>query len=233
MAITLINAATPASGVNGATTAGISTVGAKLLSLAVTYIQGSTFTVGDNSSGVNTFTPRTAREISSSTSAAIYDCVNPTFTSGSHTFNITGASCFGRVNAAAWAGTGGSPFDVQNGFATATVTSPQSNGSVTPAATDDLALILCGGGGAGAPAGANPWAISTPSFTALDNSQFVGGTNFGTFFGYLIGTGVSAINPSVAWTPGSAADIASSLVLYKASSFQPAWAVAGQQRSIR
>jgi hypothetical protein len=127
-----------------ATTAAIDTTGATLIVVAIAYASSDAAGLTDSAS--NTWTALTPQTAASTGTVQLFYCANPT-TSATHTFTSSAQPIFGKViSVVAYSGTTSSPFDAQNGAATA------NPGTVTNTGGGQLLVGACqdaSGGGPG------------------------------------------------------------------------------------
>lgn len=199
MGFTLIASTGFAAGFSGGTTSPIDTTGATLI-----VVQESGAILGLTDSKGNTWIPLTARNISFLVaSLRLFYCINPIVGSG-HTFSTSGSSSeFSTINVVAFSSTGIVSFDAENG--TNNVSSPATNGSISPAASDELFVVGLGTNG-------GPSATIDSSFIITNQEPYSGGVNFGGGLAYLISSGSSSQNPT--WTVTGASDVASSMAAF-------------------
>ncbi len=204
MAYAYIAGATPAGGVNGATTSAIDTTGANLIVLVVSYY-GTAPTVSDSKG--NTWTARTAYTRSVATVREYY-CQGGTVGSG-HTFTVSGASSFSSVGALSFSGADAAPYDTENGGGNSGSATTQP-GSITPSVNDCLIVSATGWNSDGS--------ISiNASFTGLLQLAPGNAQNFGTGIAYLIQTTAAAVNPTITNTASSSQYVATTQAAFKAA----------------
>lgn len=188
MPIAHIATASPAGGINGATTGNIDSSGGDFAVMAVSsYFNSPTFS---NDSKGNVYTLRTER----GGPPYIRIGYDENATCGaSHNFGATGTGMFVGVIGAAFGGVAASSsYDVENGS-----NSSGTPGSVTPNQNDSLLVA------AQVNFEASATCDSGFTYTSL---AYTAGSNMGLGFAYKIQTAASAENPS--WSPvGSAGAI--------------------------
>lgn len=201
MTIALVGSAV-AGGLDGATTASISTTGATLLAVLVAnHNADNTAAVTVTDSLSNTWV-RGVEQVSTHANkpaACWYYAANPTV-GAAHTFTVASTGTAPTILASAWSGVAGSaPLDVQAGGSAATgVTSaPCGATGVTPSANN--ALVLSGVGIDG-----NVSAFSAAGGnTLLNHRNFVSGAAYGVGATYSIQTTATAVSSATAlatWT---------------------------------
>lgn len=173
-------------GVTGGTTAGITTTGADLGIVALTYYKAAGANISDSKG--NTWTQLTKYEASVNNAAVvIYYCSNPTVGT-SHTFTTTSHFC--GVNIAFFSGsrTATSPFDQETGREDSSGGSSVAVGSITPSVSSCVFVTLVMQNAAvGAP--------TIPSgYTSI--GTYATGTAFAGGAAYKITTTAGAENPS-------------------------------------
>lgn len=171
---------------NTTTTPSINTTGADLLvAVCSDYDTGATLT--DSKS--NTWASLTVQ--TATVRARIMYAKNATVGSG-HTFTLAGAGLFPSLEVAAFSGSDlTSPFDVENGAASASASS-LAPGSITPGSANELVVSGLSTQGASG-------TKSIDVLSILD--QVVGlGSNFDSALAYEIQTTATARNPSWSWT---------------------------------
>lgn len=196
---------------NTTTSSAINTTGANLIVVSIADYALATAAVLSDSEG-NTWTGLTPRSVNG-TRIKLYYCYNPT-TSSSHTFTATGTGIYVTLSALAFSGSDTSPFDVQNGSATATGTSA-STGSVSPSLDNELIITSGAWGNPG-----QPTSLSINSgFTISQQAVNVSAIAFGLGTAYLIQTTKGAVNPTWSW--GSSSEFALTIATFKASTVVP------------
>jgi len=208
MAFTLI-AHTGAQSADGtsATTPGINTTGAALITAAIASIHGQTAPMSDSNG--NTWTALTPRDNPSSPTLTIYYVVNPSVGAG-HTFSANaggGSSRFPSITVTAWSGQAGSPFDVENGgFSSGT---SQDTGNTMPTATNSLLVAAAGH--------SEVFASSIDSgFTISDDENGASSLAFGNVMAYLVETSVVAQDPNFSGD-GSTHGWAAAIAVFKSA----------------
>lgn len=194
-------------GVNGGTTGSIDTTGASFLVLNVAwYDPGTAPTISDSKS--NTWSALTKQ--TSTGSSRLYYCASPSVGSG-HTFSANGTGSYPSIQVLAFSGSHGTPFDQQNGAASAGAT--LATGSITPSEDNELVIAgLVHGDNLGG-------AVSIDGgFTAYKNA-FSSGNNMGGGIAYLIQTTATAANPS--WSVTTSTQLAATIASFKASAAAP------------
>ncbi len=166
------------------TTDAISTTGADLIVLIVSYYNpGGSPTVSDSAS--NSATYITSQVGTFGSGCAIYYYDHPT-TSGSHTFTVSGASNYPTISVMAWSGADSSPLDQSNQGPGGS--SSIQLGSVTP--SQDGELIVTG------LTVNNGSSITLDSGFTISNAWDAIPYNFATGMGYLVQGAASAVNPT-------------------------------------
>ena len=202
MAITLLASGSGTPGVGGGLFATINTTGADLLVLTVSHYSGGTLTaVGD---GTHTWNFLSAYTVGNVRTFICY-AKAPLTTSPSHGFFANGSGTYPACAIYAFSGAHlTAPFDTQTGASSASGTS-LATGSITPAANGALVITALS-----VDAGSPPTVAPT---MAQINKPYVGGTNMGGHFGYLVQGTAAAINPTWSWasSQGAAAAVASFL----------------------
>lgn len=175
--------------INGGTTGSINTTGANLIVVGVSDYRVSGFpTVSDNKS--NSYTSLTPSDDGVTCRATLFYVASPTVGSG-HTFTVAGTGIYASIFVAAFSGMAGSPFDVENGNATASPWDTLATGSVTPSqAASVVASVIS-------------WNIVPDSgsmsvgssYIITDQLQTSNGNYLGGAFAYKILSSASAQNP--------------------------------------
>lgn len=181
MAFSLISH-TAAGSTNGGVsvvTGGITTTGANLIVVSVSYY-ATVATLTDSKS--NTWTSLSTFT-GSSFYTVLYYCYAPTVGAG-HTFTFSGVTNYPVISVAAFSGAASSPFDQQNGSSTL------STGSITPTVANELVVsgLTCSGSVSSINAG----------MTISDSLGYASGQSVGGGLAYIIQTAASAISPT--WT---------------------------------
>lgn len=194
MAWTLVANIAVTGDTDGAMTGNIDTSGADLIVLGVaSYVGNSAPTISD--SKTNTWTALTKQSTGSGGSIQLYYVQAPTVGTG-HNFTTSGAGSYSGVVVAAFSGSQASPFDVEQGATTGSVTSI-APGSITPTTT--TTLMLCGVqtnlntdfGSA---------ATIDSSFVITDRVSSVPALSYAFGLAYKIKTDANAENPTWSWT---------------------------------
>lgn len=194
---------TAAQGTNSsATTSGINTTGASLLTaVVISYIGSAEPTLSDSKG--NTWTPGTVRTGGGAnvSRARLWYVSSPTVGSG-HTFSASGSTSFPAIAVSAWSGVDTvSPADQENGGGASASATSLATGSITPAEDGELILAAWGFDQAGTPS----FPSADLSFTVLDSLFNVAGQSFGIVHAYLIQGTAAAINPTLTWGSSSPA----------------------------
>jgi hypothetical protein len=173
------------------TTAAINTTGADFIVVGIAADVGRT--LSDNKG--NTWTALTASSSAGPglSTAKLFYCKSPTVGTG-HTF--TASIGYATVFAAAFSGSGATPFSAEIGNTTASATSLAA-GSITPAQNNSLVIALLTEG----PTLASP-AIST-GFTVSDSIAGVSGTAYGGVLVYELQSTATARNATWTWATGA------------------------------
>lgn len=207
MAYALINSTTGVGTVSSVTTGSIDTTGADLIVIGVAYNTGAPPTITDSKG--NTWTPLTAKAVTSNGTSRLYYCQAPNVGTG-HTFSNTGVNNFATLCVLAFSGSLATPFDVQNG-ATNAAASTLATGSITPSLDNELVVTHF----------MYSATAATPTinggFATAIAQNFVSGNNYGGAMSYLIQTIASAANPT--WSEaGGSTGIAATIASFKVSS---------------
>jgi len=176
------------------TSSAFNSTGANLLIVAIDWLQTTAPTLTDSNS--NTWTPLTVRTNTTRFSLQFFYAKNPTVGSG-HTFTVNrSGGWYGCGMLSAWSGADTtSPFDQQNGTATATGDTGLSTGSVTPGSPNELVITAFG---LDDPGGNTVGVSGGAGFTQIDFTDVSPGALFGLATAYQIQTTATAVNP--AWT---------------------------------
>lgn len=206
-AITLITHASQAgtAGGSSATTAAINTTGANFLVVACNWDHSTTATAAVTDSKSNTWTALTTYGPTNASFLAIelFYAANATVGSG-HTFTCTSSGSQPTLAVAAFSNVNTTPFDVENGFDSASTATLQP-GSVTPAGNNELFVT------GAADAGGDPSSIDS-SFTITDHIAN-SGNNFGIGMAYKVQTTGGAENPT--WTATASNKMAVDIAVFK------------------
>lgn len=204
MAVTLIAHTLAGGGANGFTSSAINTSTATLIGVGVaSYLVGIAPTISDSAGNTGWVTAT----MYSSTDVQLnwFYCLSP-ITSVSHTFTISGSSCYARGGISAWSGVSTLDQTVTGSFSlSATSFQP---GSQTTSANGDLVICAVGLNTA------NTLSVDS-SFTILDQGNYSGGAFWGLGHAYLIQSAAGAVNPT--WTYSAASNIAGSMLTFLAS----------------
>ena len=170
------------------TTGAVTTTGANLIVIGVTFDTTAARIISDSKS--NTWTPLTATT-SLSAGAQLYYCYAPTVGT-SHTFSNTGTNNYSTLFMMAFSGALTSPFDVENG-ATGSTGTTLATGSVTPSVDNELLVTFFGFNLAGTP-------ISIDNSFNQDTAavDFSAANHYGGGMAYKVQTTATAVNPT--WT---------------------------------
>jgi hypothetical protein len=195
------------------TTAAIDTTGADLIVISVSAFTAANPTVASNKAG--TYNLLTIRSVGGAISNRLFYAAAPTVGSG-HTFTASHptTNVFPSISVEAWSFAHATPFDQQNGAASAGVTS-LATGSITPSENGEL---IFAGLGAGANSGTN--SINS-GFTIGDQTQHDGSNHEGVSIAYFEQSTAAAINPT--WSCTNSVALAVTIASFKATA-----AAAGQ-----
>lgn len=187
MAFALVASVTAEGSSTGATSSGIDTTGANLITISVGSFNAAV-TVSDSKS--NTYTKRTPRVNASSGIACLYDCLNPTVGTG-HTFTVSGTGIYAGLVASAFSGAHATAsFDVENGAVGASATTYQP-GSITPSV--DGSLVVFAGPAGGASSNLSAVSVGTIAGTTVGTSS----TDYSIGLAYYVQTTAASINPTL------------------------------------
>jgi hypothetical protein len=189
------------------TTPAIDTTGADLIVISVSAFTAANPTVSSNKAG--TYNLLQIRVVGGAISNRLFYAAGPTVGSG-HTFTASHptTNVFPSISVEAWSFSHASPFDQQNGAASAGVTS-LATGSITP--SEDGELIFAGLG-----AGANSGTNSINSgFTIGDQTQHDGANHEGVSIAYFEQGAAAAINPT--WSCTNSVALAVTIASFKAT----------------
>lgn len=215
MAIALVaHTAAGSAGGNTVTTSGITTSGANLLIVMVSEgASENPVTAGLSDSNSNTWTALTSQN-TSSTSGALFYCLNPTVGAG-HTFTFTHSSFFPGIAVLAFSGVNTAGTDGQSGATGDGLHASLQPGSITPSAANDLFVTGLGYGAS------RTMAIDS-SFTITDQIDFLAsGGNEGIAAAYKIKSSDStAENPTWSWTT-NLGNVVAVMVAFKAAGASP------------
>jgi hypothetical protein len=183
------------SGSSGCTTSGINTTGADFLLASVTGYSGGLPGATITDSKGNTWTALTEYDGSDgNVGTRNFYCVAPTVGAG-HTFTLSGANVYGRLNVTAWNGVDQTmPIDSQRAVRVSGGSGPGSSGSLTPVHDGSLLVSLFGMG-----AGTSPADASSPAFTVLDAHNGIGVQDYSTGLSYYIQSTAARISASWTW----------------------------------
>lgn len=188
----LISSTSAAGNTNTVTTTGITTTGANLIVIGLSTNTGGVVALTDSKG--NTWTPLTAKAVTSNGTSQMFYCFGPTVGTG-HTFTNAGSSNFCSIFVQAWSGAQSAPFDVQNG-ATNAAASTLATGSITPTVNNEVVISHFMFSVAGT-------ASVNSGLTISNQTNFGSGNNYGGAMGYIVQTTAGAINPT--WTSGGGA----------------------------
>jgi hypothetical protein len=191
MAIALVTSVRFTPGGSGGTSTGITTTGASLLVMAVTWSSQFAPTVTVTDSNANVWTGLTAQvDGQAITTTRLFYAENPTV-GASQTFTVTGITTIRpSIVVVAFSGTAtAAVFDVQNAFARTTNGFSVQPGAVTPQQNNEVVVTAYGSDNDG---GGN--AVNS-GFTALIN-PFLNGTNMAGALAYKIQTTTATENPT-------------------------------------
>lgn len=189
MAIAAVTTTSQVFGGSGGTTTGITTTGADLIIVALTYYKGTGANLSDSKG--NTWSQLTKYEEPGSNSAVvIYYSSNPSV-GASHTFTTTSHFCGVNVLAVSGSRTASSPYDQVNGNTKGTSTTSEQPGSITPSVSGCVFVTCVMQQGAGVSAPTIP-----SGYTSI--GTYPTGTAYAGGAAYKILTDSSAQN--VAWT---------------------------------
>ncbi len=199
------------------TTTAIDTTGADLIVISVSAFTAANPTVSSNKAG--TYNLLTIRSVGGAISNRLFYAAAPTVGSG-HTFTASHptTNVFPSISVEAWSFAHATPFDQQNGAASAGVTS-LATGSITPSENGEL---IFAGLGAGANSGTN--SINS-GFTIGDQTQHDGANHEGVSIAYFEQGAAAAINPT--WSCTNSVSLAVTIASFKAT------AVAAGQPTMR
>lgn len=214
MTYALIATCAAAGGVNGATTGNANMTGANLLVMPCNSYKDATEPTYSDSEG-NTYTALTTYTGGVFLRTRFRYSANPTVSSSMNA-TATGTGSYSSIILMGFSGAHATPFDQQNG-GTATSSTTQASGSITPTEDNELIVTMAAHGSA-----TSDITSVDSSVTITANLNYGSGQNFSTACGYKIQTTAAAINAT--WTRGNNSDDFTAVI----ASFKAAAEAGGQ-----
>lgn len=183
---------------NNVTTGDIDTTGVNLIILAISTYAGS---ATPSDSKTNTWSALTSYG-GVGDKIRLYYSVNPTVGSG-HNFTASSTALFPSIAVATFSGSHATPFDAENGGATATT------GSITPVGDNELVVS----GVSWYPGGTV--SIDGTGFSITDQVNYVAGQHMGAALAYKIQASVGAENRT--WSGVTFTEVATTIAAFKAA----------------
>lgn len=176
------------------TTGSFDTTGANFIICNVAAASSVSVTVSDNKSNGNATARTDYENHPAGNGIQAYYWTNPTVGSG-HTVTATGVAyasmtCFALSGVAT-----SSPYDVENGAGSLSVTS-QASGSATPSQNNDVCVTAVSLGGSYS----SPNTPSSYTAPSPNETTYSSGNHQGILMAYWIQTTATATNPSWSWT---------------------------------
>lgn len=192
---------------NGGTSTGIDTTGADLIVLAVAHDGGVTPTTAHISDSRGLTWSQLTSYKTANEGVRFFYVQNANGGTG-HTFTVTLNNSFAGIGVAAFSGTQvSSVFDAENG-ATSSGTTQVITGSVTPAADGSLVIAAFA-------SISTAGSASATNLSMLTEVNLVGGQSYACAVAYEIQTTATA--RSETFNTGTAADLASAIAVFKAT----------------